>query len=71
MARRVDFGGGAGFGFATALAARFFAGNGLKTGPAGVLADGLFRGSHVLLEADCCVFVEDWWCFDGEKLQGF
>jgi hypothetical protein len=49
---------GAWFGFATALAAWFFAGNGLETGPAGVLVGGFFRSSHVLLEADCGVFVE-------------
>ena len=47
-----------GFGFATAFAAWFFAGNGLESGPAGVLAGGFFRGSHCLLEADCGVFLE-------------
>jgi hypothetical protein len=47
----------AGFGFATALAAGFFAGNGLETGPAGVPGAGLLCGSHGLLEADCGVFV--------------
>jgi regulator of RNase E activity RraA len=48
----------AGLGFATAFAAGFFAGDGLETGPAGVLVGGLFRDSHVLLEADCGAFEE-------------
>jgi hypothetical protein len=62
---------GAGFGFAATLAAWFFAGNGLETGPAGIRVSGLFRGSHVLLEADCGVFVESSWRFDGGRLHDF
>ena len=62
---------GAGFGFAATLAAWFFAGNGLETGPAGVGGSGLFRGSHVLLEADWGVFVEGSWRFDGATLHDF
>jgi hypothetical protein len=48
----------AGFGFATASAAGFFAGYGLETGPAGVPGGGLLCGSRGLLEADCGVFAE-------------
>jgi hypothetical protein len=62
---------GAGFGFATTLAVWFFAGNGLETGPAGIRVSGLFRGSHVLLEADCCAFVESSWRFDGATWDDF
>jgi hypothetical protein len=61
----------AGHGFATAFAAGFFAGNRLKTGPAGILAGGFFRGSHILLEAVCGDCVESWWRFGGGKLQDF
>jgi len=62
---------GAGFGFAATLAAWFFARNGLETGPAGIGVSSLFRGSHVLLEADCCTFVESLWRFDGGRLHDF
>jgi hypothetical protein len=61
----------AGFGFATAFAARFFAGNRLKTGPAGVLVRGLFRSSHVSLEADLGAFVESGWVFRNGMVRDF
>jgi hypothetical protein len=61
----------AGLGFATAFAAGFFAANRLETGPAWVLVGGLFRGSHVLLEADLGGFVESGWVFRGGMVRDF